>query len=478
MKSNLIFSFILCTQLLSAQTFTETFPFILGAEGGDIAVADVDGDADLDVLVTGLVSLGDDGALSITALHINDGMGNFTEVANTPFENVAYGAIAFADVDGDSDQDVLITGDNNWGVPISKLYMNDGMGNFTEVANTPFEAVSYSIVAFSDVNSDGTPDVIISGFNNLVGQITKLYTNDGIGNFTEVTNTPFEPENRYIVFADVDGDTDSDVLMDTKLYINDGIGNFTKVTDTPFENMGSQVAFADMDGDTAPDILIGTKLYTNDGTGTFQEVISDLPFESVTDRATAIADVDGDTDLDVFISGKKSIYMEGELVSEYPISKLYINDGTGNFTELEGTSFEGMISGNLAIADMDGDDDKDILMIGGNSTYEISPLSRLYLNNGVMSSVEAERIPLNTEFSLYPNVTNASQIHIAYISQKSTWININIFDLNGRWIKQYQHHVSIGKQQFPLDISNLNQGAYIIQLDNGIRKGVHQFFVL
>jgi hypothetical protein len=34
----------------------------------------------------------------------------FTEMTGTPFEGVAESSIAFADVDGDNDQDVLISG--------------------------------------------------------------------------------------------------------------------------------------------------------------------------------------------------------------------------------------------------------------------------------------------------------------------------------------------------------------------------------
>ncbi len=61
---------------------------------------------------------------------------NFTEVTGTPFTGVALSSIAFADVDGDNDQDVLITGLNlvQQGTPgdrISKLYTNDGAGNFS-----------------------------------------------------------------------------------------------------------------------------------------------------------------------------------------------------------------------------------------------------------------------------------------------------------------------------------------------------------
>ena len=49
----------------------------------------------------------------------------FTEQKQTPFDGVSNSSIAFVDIDGDKDMDVLITGDS-----ISKLYVNDATGNY------------------------------------------------------------------------------------------------------------------------------------------------------------------------------------------------------------------------------------------------------------------------------------------------------------------------------------------------------------
>ena len=104
-------------------------------------------------------------------------MGNFTEMAGTPFDGVGSSSIAFSDVDGDGDNDVLITGENNSPEGISKLYTNDGMGNFTEMVGTPFDGVGISSIAFSDVDGDGDADVLITGVNNSFERTSKLYTN-------------------------------------------------------------------------------------------------------------------------------------------------------------------------------------------------------------------------------------------------------------------------------------------------------------
>jgi hypothetical protein len=386
MRLSLLLIGLLATQALFAQLFTEVPPpsDFEGVNLGAIAFADVDGDEDTDVLITGL----DNSAEPITTLYRNDGSGNYTPVLNTPFENVFFSALAFSDVDGDGDSDVLLTGDNT-DDRIAKLYLNDGIGNFTEVMGTPFAGVSEGSVAFADIDGDADDDVLITGFSSS-GRSTKLFTNDGLGNFTEVMGTPFDAVSRSAVaFSDVDGDGDNDVLITgnisglqgmAKLYTNDGAGNFTEVMNTPFEGVfESSIAFSDVDGDEDNDVLITGEndfgvfgiLYANDGTGNFSEVVGS-PFASVFNGAVAFSDIDNDGDSDVIITGEN----DAEKVVE-----LYTNDGAGNFTEVANTNFERVAFGtSAAFFDADGDGYDDLLITGRNDSFDRT--AKLYLNDG------------------------------------------------------------------------------------------------
>ena len=354
-----------------------------GVRRGSVAFADIDGDNSQDLLVTGYNAPVETNHYN-TKLFTNGGAGDFLEILGTPFEGVENSSIAFADVDGDNDQDVLITGSNVYLFgKIAKLYKNDGLGGFTEVTGTPFEGVDYSSIAFADVDGDEDQDVLITG-SGISGRIAKLYTNDGNGTYTEVIGTPFEGvDYSSIAFADVDGDEDQDVLITgsgsiTKLYTNDGNGNYTEVIGTPFEGIGnSSIAFADVDGDNDQDVLITgrgisgriAKLYTNDGNGTYTEVIG-TPFEGVENSSIAFADVDDDNDQDVLITGEIA-YSEG-------IAKLYNNDGSGNYSEVIGTPFEGVYDSSIAFTDIDGDNDQDLFITGYNGTKR---MVKLYRNN-------------------------------------------------------------------------------------------------
>ncbi|MFI1773216.1 BspA family leucine-rich repeat surface protein, partial [Thalassobellus citreus] len=207
--------------------------------------------------------------------------------------------------------------------------------------------------------------------------------------FVEDTTVPFDDVTLGdIAFADVDNDGDQDVLFTglnggstviAKLYLNDGTGNFSEVMGTPFIGVFmSSISFADIDNDGDQDVVItgklfsnfaSTELYTNDGAGNFTLVIGD-PFEDVQFGRSAFADVDNDNDLDLIITGSSDLAA---------INNLYINDGSGVFT----LSVQPFIAvggySDVAFADIDGDNDLDVLMSGQGSTIGET---YLYINDG------------------------------------------------------------------------------------------------
>ena len=352
---------------------------------GAVAFSDVDGDGDQDVIVTGRNS----SLLRVAILYVNDGNGNYSEVLGTPFTGVNQGATAFSDIDGDGDFDVLITGYDG-ASRIAKLYSNDGLGNFTEVLGTPFLGTGRSAIAFSDVDGDGDEDVFISGRNNLNNYSSSLYLNDGNGNFTADTGTPFVGTYYGSVnFSDIDGDGDNDLLMTgedgtsylANLYTNNGSGVFTEVSGTNLVGVTeSSTEFSDVDGDGDEDVLITgldsssnktSKLYLNDGTGVFIEVLGNS-FDNISRGCIMFSDIDLDGDSDVIITGAA----DSEL-----IAKLYLNDGTGNYTEFTPSPFSGVGASHMAIADVNGDGIPDV-WIGGREE-DATRVATLYISCGL-----------------------------------------------------------------------------------------------
>jgi len=71
--------------------------------------------------------------------------------------------------------------------PTTTLYTGDGTGAFTADASASFVGVLRGAVAFVDYNSDGRPDVLVTGWDNGSHTYAKLYRNNGGGSFSEDT---------------------------------------------------------------------------------------------------------------------------------------------------------------------------------------------------------------------------------------------------------------------------------------------------
>ncbi len=75
--------------------------------------------------------------------------------------------------------------------------------------------MGYSNGTFVDVNNDGYPDVFVNGRNQPSSNYANIYLNNGAsGGFTLVQNNTFTATSEgAIAFADIDGDTDLDLLI-------------------------------------------------------------------------------------------------------------------------------------------------------------------------------------------------------------------------------------------------------------------------
>ena len=177
-------------------------------------------------------------------------------------------------MDNDNDLDLILAGANNNNEKKTTLYINDGAGNFTLVSNTPFENVSHAAIAIDDSDNDGDIDVLINGENEAFETICQLYLNDGTGAFNLLVGTPFiQTSVGTVDFADFDNDNDMDVLVTgsvagqtfaAHIYENQGMNNFGLV-DILETLYLSSTALGDIDNDNDLDaIIIGIAQLSND----------------------------------------------------------------------------------------------------------------------------------------------------------------------------------------------------------------------
>src|SRR5690606_41689264 len=121
-----------------------------------LALGDVDGDGDTDVLAA--VPFG-----GPDRLYRNDGTGRFADVTGTRMTGLERGtsSVVLGDVDGDGDLDLLGA---NAAVPAGRVWLlrNDGSGDFSD-QTTGWEETIYgasNALALGDVDGDGDLDLI------------------------------------------------------------------------------------------------------------------------------------------------------------------------------------------------------------------------------------------------------------------------------------------------------------------------------
>ncbi len=323
-----------------------------------VSSADLDSDGDLDVLSASAT----DGKI---AWYENlDGQGTFgMQQVISIHDDATF--VSAADLDGDGDIDVFST--NSSGSDELLWYKNvDGQGTFSApiIIVSQIPLVKYINVA--DVDGDNDIDFIAASYDD--NNIFWIENEDGIGTFGDLQIISTEVDYpRYAEAVDIDYDGDLDVLSasasDDKIawYENlDGLGDFgnQQVVNTTHQAEGAQrVITADFDNDGDMDVLSASQYdnkvawYENlDGQGTFhaQQIIS-----TELDNPTFIeaADLDGDNDKDV-------------LSTSYYDDKItwYENlDGQGNFGPQIIISDQTGNPSCVITADLDGDGDLDVL---------------------------------------------------------------------------------------------------------------------
>ncbi len=271
--------------------------------------------------------------------------------------------------------------------------------HFAEFGQIPVVSDTTYSVALGDVDGDGYLDMVVGNF---LGQ-NKLYLNDGTGTFTDATSSrmPADKDNTgAVALCDVDRDGDLDMVLanqgQNRLYLNDGTGTFTDATASRMpadSDWTAAMAIGDVEGAGHIALVMGTgrypqgvqnRLYVNDGTGTFSDLTaSRMPAMSDLTWSLALGDVDGDGDLDL-VTGN-----EGQ-------PRLSLNNGKGTFTD--GTAgrmpLDWFYAASLALGDVDGDGDRDLII----ANFTVGGVNKLYLNNGTgtFTDVSATQLPVMT----------------------------------------------------------------------------------
>ncbi len=192
----------------------EAIPFASGLDASSVAWGDMDNDGDLDLLQSGQSAVIDQASnvqLSFTVLLINDGSGGFADRGDE-MVGLNNGDLVLGDVDGDGDLDLVVSGKSSSGERRTDLYRNGPDGLIDAGAGLP--GVEASDLALGDYDRDGDDDLVIGGIATDDELITSLLDNDGSGLFTtnaEVRLPGIQAGD--VTWADYDNDQDLDLIL-------------------------------------------------------------------------------------------------------------------------------------------------------------------------------------------------------------------------------------------------------------------------
>ena len=375
------------------------------AQGGGVAIGDVDGDGRPDLYFTA-----NQGA---NALYRNLGGWRFEDVTATAGVALpgrhSTGAV-FADVDGDGHLDLLVS---TLGGGVA-LLMNDGHGVFTEqTAQAGLTGHAGSMtMTLTDVDGDGHLDLYVANyktrsamdtyapqertFDQVVHQVGGRY--EVVPKFRDEYRVVDKPEYGLVSMQQR---ADPDYF-----YLNDGTGHFSLVpwtagrfrdengkplTTVP-EYFGLTAKFTDIDGDGAPDLYVCDDFedpdlfWLNDGHGTFRAAPK-LALRNTSNSSMGVdfSDVNRDGKVDIFVADMLGLgrHRKTEVPTHTPLPKLIgliddrpqwqrntlqVNRGDGTFAEVGG--YAGVAasdwSWDAVFLDVDLDGFEDLLLTTGH----------------------------------------------------------------------------------------------------------------
>ncbi|GGF11005.1 hypothetical protein GCM10011383_22760 [Hymenobacter cavernae] len=237
--------------------FTLLSQISVGNNPHTLAVGDIDGDGDLDLLAANYTA-GNSTTSSTISVRLNNGRGVFSPAPNVSVDTRPV-SLALGDVDNDGDLDLLSAGSNTTTV---SLRLNDGRGSFsgtTEIST----AYNPEVVTLGDVDNDGDLDLVTA---HVVSNVVVVRLNDESGVFSGTVPLVVGLQApRGLALGDADGDGDLDILVansgsnTVSVRLNNGAGTFGGNSQVPVGSAPIGLAIGDLDGNGTLDFATCNK---------------------------------------------------------------------------------------------------------------------------------------------------------------------------------------------------------------------------
>jgi hypothetical protein len=345
------------------------------SEDTDALFFDADNDGDEDLFVcSGGNEFSPNSTALISRLYLNDGKGNFSKSSQILpayiFESSS--CVRAADIDGDKDLDLFVgvrLKPFSYGYPCkSYILQNDGHGMFSDitekVAPGLMSAGMVTDAQWFDYNKDGRPDLAITGEYMPI----TLYQNTN-GHFREVTAAAgLEGTNGWwnrLLVTDLNGDGYTDIVG-----ANHGLNSKFKATSKKPLNM--YVGDFDKNGMSEP-VLTG---YNGDSSYPFllkHDLLGVLPY--LKNKYLKYDTYKEQTIENIF--NQEQLSAAKKLSACYMQSAVFLNNRDGKFTAIA-LPMEAQFSSMFSILSHDFDEDGNTDLLLAGNFYESKPEAGIY----------------------------------------------------------------------------------------------------
>ncbi|MDZ7362791.1 MAG: VCBS repeat-containing protein [candidate division KSB1 bacterium] len=402
--------------------------FLLNGSG--VAVGDIDGDGLVDIYFARL-----DGG---NILYKNLGNWKFkdiTDQAGVTCTNQFSSGAAFSDIDGDGDLDLLVTA---MGGP-NACFLNDGKGKFTDISQESgiVSNLGATTMALADIDGDGDLDLYIANYKTKTVQ--DLYPPHALAIDSTVQKIGdtyvVRPEFRQHYAVQVRGNRLErfEFAEPDALYLNDGNGRFVKVAKPqkvffeengepapPETDWGLTARFQDVDDDGDPDLYVCNdyespdRLWLNDGAGRFYAAPKlAMRNHSASSMGVDFADFNRDGHVDFFLAEMLSREHKRRKTQMGPMSPtpiaigqidnqpqymrntLFLNRGDGTYAEI--AQYSGVQASEWSwsplFLDVDLDGYEDLLIVTGHYYDAMDSDTQLKLktmSTGIYNQLQSE----------------------------------------------------------------------------------------
>jgi len=331
-----------------------------------IAVADINGDGRPDLIVD------TDNGIRVRP---GNGDGTFQPEMSLPYYGY-YPVLLVADVNGDGKPDLVLAGGNTLGV-----LLGNGDGTFHDMVTYAWGGDSASSIAVADFNNDGKPDLVLAG-----GDTVGVLLGNGDGTFRAPVVYHSVGAHRVTV-ADVNLDGKPDLLVANwssatgddpnglvGVLLGNGDGTFQPgVTFGSGGYYARAISAQDVNEDGKPDLLVMSDtgvsgsgdsvvgVLLGNGDGTFQPAVSYSPGQGDL-HSLAVGDVNGDHNPDLVVTSGNSYMVDG-------VVSVLLGNGDGTFQAAVNYDSGGYVAEAIALADVNGDARPDLLVVDDSVPY-------------------------------------------------------------------------------------------------------------